>query len=207
MLTNVLDFYSPHSPTGYVSACFQCRLGHTVAHLHSTAVQLSSHIHPPLEVCVLLTVRCVIFRVVSMRGRNVQISSFGPQHIRQDYPQAARRLSRLFVRFSCHSWSGWQRHCTSDPSSFSRLFSSITSDQKTCQSERSCTLFSNIKWIQRRIWEIMIILLGNYAVNYVSDCVCDYYCVFFAPLFFPGLHKCTFKFRGRIAPVCAILLL
>lgn len=95
------------------------------------------------------------FRVVSMRGRNVQISSLAPQHIRQDYPQAARRLSRLFVRFSCHSSSGWQRHCTSDPSSFSRLFSSITSDQTTRQTERNSALFSNIKWIQRRIWEIL----------------------------------------------------
>lgn len=29
------------------------------------------------------------FRVISMRCRNVQISSFSPQHIRSDYPQAA----------------------------------------------------------------------------------------------------------------------
>lgn len=28
-----------------------------------------------------------------MRGRNLQISSFSPQHIRQDYPQARRGLS------------------------------------------------------------------------------------------------------------------
>lgn len=179
LLQYIINGFVVHGdPTGYVSACFQCRLGHTVAHLHSTAIQLSSHIHPPLEVCALLTVRCVIFRVVSMRGRNVQISSFGPQHIRQDYPQAARRLSRLFVRFSCHSSSGWQRHCPSDPSSFSRLFSSITSDQTTCQSERNCTVFSNIKLIQRRIWEILDhfffvlkeVLWGNFPVNCVLDC-------------------------------------
>lgn len=60
----------------------------------------------PESVCCSQSVRCVIFRVVSTPWPNLQISSFAPQHIRQDYPQALRRLSALLVRLSCHSSSG-----------------------------------------------------------------------------------------------------
>lgn len=62
----------------------------------SSHIHLSRHIHPPPKVCVCLSDAyspLCHFRVVSMRCRNLQISSFGPQHIRQDYPQAACSLS------------------------------------------------------------------------------------------------------------------
>ena len=61
---------------------------------------LSSLIQSPRGLClsVCLSVSLSVcslchFRVISLRCRNVQISSFAPQHIRQDYPQAVSGLS------------------------------------------------------------------------------------------------------------------
>lgn len=90
----------------------------------------NQHIHPPLvpSVCMSAAAYSPLcrFRVISMRCRNVQISSFGVQHIRQDYPQAgwARLLAGSFLlprliglTRALHIW----------PRNFSRLFLTITS--------------------------------------------------------------------------------
>lgn len=144
-------------PTGRASAWWTGSNSASVClHTHSPQQYTGGQ---PESVCCSQSVRCVIFRVVSTPWPNLQISSFAPQHIRQDYPQALRRLSALLVRLSCHSSSGWQRHCRSDPGSFPKLFSSITANQTKCHSGRKCTLHSaqNITGGRWEWWEITAI--------------------------------------------------
>lgn len=76
------------------------------------------------------------FRVISVRCRNVQISSFGLQHIRQDYPQARCGLSPCwFVSpATAHQADRSAAHLT--PEAFPG-FSSLSHPQKKAVSQKN----------------------------------------------------------------------
>lgn len=65
------------------------------------------------------------FRVILMLYRNLLISSFGPQHIRQDYPQAARRLSPCLSTSSAIAYQADRSPAHLTPASFTD-FSSVS---------------------------------------------------------------------------------
>lgn len=72
--------------------CFWLR--HALLHQHSAHSPQQSHLATTRGLCLSAAYSPLChFRVTSMWCRNLQISSFGPQHIRQDYPQAACSLS------------------------------------------------------------------------------------------------------------------
>lgn len=117
----------------------------------SSHIHLSRHIHPPPKVCVCLSDAyspLCHFRVVSMRCRNLQISSFGPQHIRQDYPQAACSLSPCLSASSAtaHQADRGAVHLT--PAAF-QGFSSLSHPTKQAVNQTACLLLSRIQSGQR----------------------------------------------------------
>lgn len=84
------------------------------------------------------------FRVVWMRCRNLQISSFGPRHIRQDYPQAACGLSPCLSASSAtaHQADRGAAHLT--PAAFTG-FSSASQPTKPAVSHKTWLLLSAIQ--------------------------------------------------------------
>lgn len=134
-------FVCPYvSHTGWVTQCF--------IHFH-----LSSHIHSPPR--GLLSV-CCLQSIVSFQGRFNAMQKFANQLFwstayQTGLSSSSVRPVSLFVRFFCHSSSGWQERCTSDPSSFSWLFSSIIT-HKTHVNQATCLLLSSIWWSQR--WQV-----------------------------------------------------
>lgn len=123
----------PHvSHTSRVMQCFIC-----IHHIH-----LSSHIHPLPEVSVCLSAAyspLCHFRVVSMRCRNLQISSFGPQHIRQDYPQAAYGLSPCLSASSATAHQADRSTAHLTPAAFPG-FSSVSHPAKQTVNQKTCLL-------------------------------------------------------------------
>lgn len=119
------------------SICFPCWLGHAVLHLHSTHSPQQSHPFTAWGLCLSV---CCLQSIVSFQGRFSAMQKFANQLFWSSAYQTGLSSSSvrpvsLFVRFFCHNSSGWQKHCTSDPSSFSRLFFSITTNKTGCQSE------------------------------------------------------------------------
>lgn len=96
--------------------------------------------HPSTAQGLCLPLWC-LQSIVSFQGHFNAVQKFANQLFWSSAYQTGLSSSSvqpvsLFVRFFCHSSSGWQRSCTSDPSSFSRLFFIITSKKTGCQSER-----------------------------------------------------------------------
>lgn len=123
------------------SICFPRWLGHALQYCSFICIQhihLSSHNHLPPEVSVCLSAAyspLCHFRVVSMRCRNLQISSFGPQHIRQDYPEAACGLSPCLSASSATAHQADRSAAHLTPAAFPGFHFSITSSKTGCQSE------------------------------------------------------------------------
>lgn len=113
-----------------------------IQHIH-----LSSHIYPSTTPGLCLSAAyspLCHFRVISMRRRNVQISSFGPQLIRQDYPQAACSLS------PCLSISSATAHQADRSTAHLTLaafpgFSPVSHLTKQAAIQKSCLLLLDIK--------------------------------------------------------------
>lgn len=111
-----------------LSICFPCWLGHAALHLHSTNSPQQSHPFSARGLC--LSVSC-LQSIVSFQGRFNAMQKFANQLFRSlayqtGLSSSSVRPVSLFVRFFCHSSSGWQKHSTSDPSSFSSLSFCIT---------------------------------------------------------------------------------
>ena len=107
--------------------------------------------HKPLVSRLCLHVCCCLQSIVSFQGHFNVMQKFANQPFWSPAHQTGLSSSKMrpmspLVRFSCHGSSGWQKRCTSDPSSFSRLFLTITSTKKVCQSENVCSVFTKKKY-------------------------------------------------------------
>ena len=120
------------------------------------------------------------FRVVSMRCRNLQISSFGPQHIRQDYPQAARSLSpRLFPSSATvHQADRSAAHLT--PAAFPG-YSLVSPPTKYAVNQENSLLsssiqYSNFTYVQfgGNRYELFLLVLysGGRSIHFISVLCC-----------------------------------
>ena len=105
--------------------------------LYSTHSPQQSHPLTSRRLCVSV---CCLLSIVSVQGHFNAMGKFANQLFWSSAHQAGLSSSRarpvpLFVRFFWHGSSGWQRHCASDPSSFSGPLLSMTSNSKRCQSD------------------------------------------------------------------------
>lgn len=129
----------------YISICFPRYLAHAVLHLHSTHSPQQSHPSTTRGLCLSAAYSPLChFRVVSMRCRNVQISSFGPQRIRQDYPQAACGLSPCLSVSSATAHQADRSTAHLTPAAFPG-FSSVLHLTKQAVNQKACLLLSNVK--------------------------------------------------------------
>lgn len=92
-------------------------------YLHSTHSPQQSQPFTAWGLCLSV---CCLQSIVSFQGRFNAMQKFANQLFWSSAYQtglswSSMRPVSLFVRFFCHSSSSWQKRCTSDPSSFSRL--------------------------------------------------------------------------------------